>query len=119
MTVYVCDQNKLKNAIKTRGYVEVRALMPASSQDSWRFKGAWPAIWMLGADGRGWPNNGGMYFKWIILGGVEIKVVDFGDSVVSFFENLGEAKKFIKKFPNGGGRYLSKINCCRLLLEGF
>merc|ERR1719186_522471 len=46
------------DAIKNRGYVEVRALMPASSQDSWRFKGAWPAIWMLGADGRRWPNNG-------------------------------------------------------------
>ena len=38
----------------------------------------------------------------IIMGGVEIKLVDFGGSVVSFDKNLGEAKKFIEKFQNGG-----------------
>ena len=57
--------------------------------------------------------------KVIFLGGVEIKLVDFGGSVVPFQENLGEAQHFIKKVPEWGevgicskklvgGRYLSK-----------
>ena len=50
----------------------------------------------------------------IILGGVEIKLVDFGGSVVSFHENLGGGNTFHqKKFQNGGGRYISKINLGR------
>ena len=55
----------------------------------------------------------------IFFGGVEIKLVDFGGSVVPFQENLGEAQHFIKKVPEWGevgicskklvgGRYLSK-----------
>ena len=40
--------------------------------------------------------------KVIFLGGVEIKLVDFGGSVVPFHENLGEAKHFIKKVPEWG-----------------
>ena len=39
----------------------------------------------------------------IILGGVEIKLVDFGGSVVTFDKNLGgRQKNFIEKFQNGG-----------------
>ena len=39
--------------------------------------------------------------KVIFLGGVEIKLVDFGGSVVPFYKNLGEVKKFVEKFQNG------------------
>ena len=39
----------------------------------------------------------------IILGGMEIKLVDFGGSVVPFDKNLGgRQKNFIEKFQNGG-----------------
>jgi len=41
--------------IKMRGYIEVRALMPAKT-DGGIFKGAWPAIWMLGVN-EDWPDN--------------------------------------------------------------
>merc|ERR1712112_224327 len=43
--------------IKTRGYIEVRALMPAKT-DGGSYKGAWPAIKMLGVDEEEWPKNG-------------------------------------------------------------
>jgi len=44
--------------IKTRGYVEVRALLPAKVEHA-NLKGAWPAIWMLGeGNGAGWPRHG-------------------------------------------------------------
>ena len=44
--------------IKTRGYVEVRATLPVST-DGGRFEGAWPAIWMLGnCNGCNWPHDG-------------------------------------------------------------
>ena len=33
---------------------------------------------------------------------MEIKLVDFGGSVVPFQENLGEAQHFIKKVPEWG-----------------
>ena len=47
----------------------------------------------------------------IILGGVEIKLVDFGGSVVPFYKNLGGGKKIsLKNFKMGGGRYSSIIN---------
>lgn len=40
------------------GYVEVQSTMPAKP-DGWNFKGAWPAIWMLGSgNGAGWPRHG-------------------------------------------------------------
>ena len=45
----------------------------------------------------------------IFLGGVEIKLVDFGGSVVQFQENLGGDTTFLQKSTRmGGGRYLSK-----------
>ena len=40
--------------------------------------------------------------KVIFLGGVEIKLVDFGGSVVPFQENLGRHNISSKKFQNGG-----------------
>ena len=44
--------------IKTRGYVEVRATIPAKV-DGANLKGAWPAIWMLGTgNGHDWPRHG-------------------------------------------------------------
>ena len=44
---------------KKRGYVEVRSTMPAKTNDNWRYKGSWPAIWMLGTgNGAGWPKPG-------------------------------------------------------------
>merc|ERR1719186_1909110 len=43
--------------IKTRGYIEVRALMPAKT-DGGSYRGAWPAIKMLGVDEAEWPKNG-------------------------------------------------------------
>ena len=47
--------------------------------------------------------------KVIFLGGVEIKLVDFGGSVVLFQENLGGGTTFLQKSTRmGGGRYLSK-----------
>ena len=43
----------------------------------------------------------------IFMGGVEIKLVDFGESVVPFYENLGGGKTFHQKSSRmGGGRYL-------------
>ena len=45
----------------------------------------------------------------IFMGGVEIKLVDFGGSVVPFHENLGGGKTFHQKSSRmGGGRYFSK-----------
>ena len=45
-------------ATKNRGYVEVKALIPAKVGGG-NLKGAWPAIWMLGAgNGAGWPTKG-------------------------------------------------------------
>ena len=45
----------------------------------------------------------------IILGGVEIKLVDFGGSVVPFYKKMGEGKTFHPKSSRmGGGRYLFK-----------
>ena len=44
----------------------------------------------------------------ICLGGVGNKLVDFGESVVSFYENFGEARNFVKNFQNEGGRYFSQ-----------
>ena len=42
---------------KRRGYLEVRAKFPAKS-DGGTFKGAWPAVWMLGTgNGRHWPGD--------------------------------------------------------------
>ena len=57
-----------------------------------------------------------MEFKCDNFGGVEIKVVDFGGSVVPFYKNLGGGKKIsLKNFKMGevgtppnemrGGRY--------------
>ena len=44
--------------IKNRGYVEVQTLLPAKNHGS-NFKGAWPAVWMLGTgNGHGWPRHG-------------------------------------------------------------
>ena len=44
--------------IKTRGYVEVRANIPAKV-DGGNLKGSWPAIWMLGTgNGHDWPRHG-------------------------------------------------------------
>ena len=49
--------------------------------------------------------------KVIFLGGVEIKLVDFGGSVVPFYKNLGGGKKIsLKNSKMGGGRYSSKRN---------
>ena len=43
---------------KYRGYVEVKALIPAKVGGG-NLKGAWPAIWMLGeGNGAGWPTKG-------------------------------------------------------------
>ena len=43
---------------KKRGYLEVRALLPAKTHGS-SLKGAWPAIWMLGTgNGHDWPKHG-------------------------------------------------------------
>ena len=41
---------------KKHGYLEVRAKFPANT-DGYEFKGAWPAVWMLGSQG-GWPQEG-------------------------------------------------------------
>ena len=47
----------------------------------------------------------------IFLGGVEIKLVDFGGSVVPFHENLGGVKTFHQKSSRmGEGRYLFHKN---------
>merc|ERR1719508_173047 len=43
--------------IKNRGYLEVRALMPANSKGG-NFSGAFPAIRLLGADGQEWLDSG-------------------------------------------------------------
>jgi len=43
--------------IKDRGYLEVRALMPAKTNGG-NFSGAFPAIRLLGADGQEWPDCG-------------------------------------------------------------
>jgi len=44
--------------IKTRGYVEVRATIPAKVNGG-NLKGSWPAIWMLGTgNGHDWPRHG-------------------------------------------------------------
>jgi len=44
--------------IKTRGYVEVRATIPAKVNGG-NLRGAWPAIWMLGTgNGHDWPRHG-------------------------------------------------------------
>ena len=49
--------------------------------------------------------------KVIFLGGVEIKLVDFGGSVVPFHENLGGDKKCYKKISRmGGGKYFFQKN---------
>ena len=43
---------------KKRGYIEVRALLPAKTNGQ-SLKGAWPAIWMLGyKNGHYWPKYG-------------------------------------------------------------
>jgi len=42
---------------KMRGYIEVRALIPAKTDHS-KLQGAWPAIWMLGRDDATWPKRG-------------------------------------------------------------
>ena len=44
---------------KMHGYLEVRAKFPAKT-DGHEFKGAWPAVWMLGSQGAngGWPQEG-------------------------------------------------------------
>jgi len=43
---------------KRRGYLEVRAKFPAKSNGH-NFKGAWPAVWMLGTGNGGhWPGEG-------------------------------------------------------------
>ena len=44
----------------------------------------------------------------IFIVGVQIKLVDFGWSVVQFHENLGESKHFIKKVPKWGEVGISK-----------
>ena len=47
----------------------------------------------------------------IILEVVEIKLVDFGGSVVPFYKNLGGSKKMsLKNSKMGGGRSSSIIN---------
>ena len=38
----------------------------------------------------------------IFMEGVEIKLIDFGKSIVPFHENLGEGKIFHKKLPEWG-----------------
>ena len=45
--------------IKQRGYIEVRTTFPATarSENIWKYKGAWPAVWLLGTGG-GWPKVG-------------------------------------------------------------
>ena len=45
--------------IKKRGYIEVRTTFPATARNEnvWKYKGAWPAVWLLGTGG-GWPKNG-------------------------------------------------------------
>jgi len=45
------------DAIKKRGYVEVRATLPVRPNGKGKYEGAWPAIWMLGRYG-GWPREG-------------------------------------------------------------
>ena len=52
----------------------------------------------------------------IIFGGVEIKLVDFGRSVVHFIKNGWGVKKFIEKFQNGGGA--QKNNQCATFYQG-
>ena len=46
--------------IKKRGYIEVRSTFPATSngKDARKFKGAWPAIWLMGESKLKWPHNG-------------------------------------------------------------
>ena len=44
---------------KRRGYLEVRAKFPAKTNGYNEFKGAWPAVWMLGTGNGGhWPGEG-------------------------------------------------------------
>jgi len=46
-------------SIKTRGYLEVRATLPARENGGEKYTGSWPAIWMLGnGNGAGWPAHG-------------------------------------------------------------
>ena len=46
--------------IKKRGYIEIRSTFPATAQseNSWKYTGAWPAIWLLGDSELNWPHNG-------------------------------------------------------------
>jgi len=44
-------------AVKNRGYVEVRATMPAKVNGD-NLVGAWPAIWLLGSQPPTWPHCG-------------------------------------------------------------
>lgn len=48
------------NNLEKRGYIEVRALLPAKPNGISEFQGAWPAIWMLPKNyrGSGWPSHG-------------------------------------------------------------
>jgi len=46
------------SSIKNRGYLEVRSTIPARPNGG-KYKGSWPAIWMLGnGNGAGWPAHG-------------------------------------------------------------
>ena len=49
------------NGHNKRGYVEVRTTLPATNNDGerWKYKGSWPAVWMLGSgvfEGTNWPT---------------------------------------------------------------
>ena len=76
------------SGIKNRGYVEVQTLLPAKIHGG-NFKGAWPAVWMLGtANGGVWPGEGEIDIYELVNGKPKINM-----ALHSTHRNGGNAQK--------------------------